>query len=424
MNKITKYSLFTVGSIVALMGAGACYVVATFDANTLKPRLSAWMSTEKQRTLQLNGPISLSFFPKLKLTLSDVELSERNAKTTFAKLSDVTISLQRWPLLSKRLIIDEVKVQGATINVVKNSTGLYNFADLLVVEKSQNQKQKEPLPEVLSDSESYTTPASTLPRFYIAQFDVTKSQINYQNQLSNKSLTFNDLSLFVESVSLQGVGRIDIKSQIQNAASAIDLKMATQLDQIKWANESDQLQITGFHHVIDGIMNDETFKLSLTTPKLLLTHSMAKAEIVSLSAFAIGAAGKIDTHIKLDMVTSDMQQVQAEALTATLAATQADTVVDLAANSTAQFNLASHLVDLPQLAIRGDVRQGDMPALPLTLSGNLNINVNTQVMRSVLKGELDKKPIEFSAEMNGFQKPDLRFAGNVTALGLDHYTMR
>ena len=72
MNKITKYSLYSVGSVVVLLAGSAFYITATFDANSLKPRLEAWVKAEKQRTLKFNGPISLSLFPKPGLALSDV----------------------------------------------------------------------------------------------------------------------------------------------------------------------------------------------------------------------------------------------------------------------------------------------------------------------------------------------------------------
>lgn len=58
MNKIAKYSLYSVGSVVALIAGSAFYITATFDANTLKPRLEAWVKSEKQRNLKFNGPIN------------------------------------------------------------------------------------------------------------------------------------------------------------------------------------------------------------------------------------------------------------------------------------------------------------------------------------------------------------------------------
>ncbi len=119
MNKVTKYSLYSVGTILALMAGAAVYVSATFDANSLKPRLASWVQSETHRTLRFDGPIGLKIFPKPSLSLQGLSLSEPNSDSTFVQITNANVVMQFWPLLSKHVVIDEVEIDGATVNLTK-----------------------------------------------------------------------------------------------------------------------------------------------------------------------------------------------------------------------------------------------------------------------------------------------------------------
>lgn len=383
MNKIAKYSLYSVGSVVALIAGSAFYITATFDANTLKPRLEAWVKAEKQRNLKFNGPINLSLFPKPGLTLTDVDLSERNADALFAHVSDARVSMQFWPLLSKKIIIDEVDVQGATINVVKNKTGQYNFADLTETKK---QTATKALPDMLTDSEPSSGAPASEPSFHLSQFNIAKSSVKYSDQQSGQLMTLKELSLFGDTITAQSAGHIDFSSRLQSSVPALDLQINTKLDQVKLDKKTGQVLLDGLYNVLDGKVDKDTFKLTLTVPKLNVTANSASAETISLSALLNGAARKVDANFKLEGISGDLQQINARALKLAMNASQADQTIKLTVNSPVNVKLETQAINLAQLAIRGDITSGEMKSVPIDLSGKLNAELKAQHVSTVMKG--------------------------------------
>ncbi len=418
MDKITKYSLYSIGAVIALIAGGAVYVSATFDANTLKPRLEALVKSEKQRTLKFNGPLSLSLFPKPGITLSDVSLSERNSDVQFAHINDARLVMQFWPLLSKQLVIDEVDIQGATIKLTKDKTGQYNFADLM--ETKNTSATKESTPEILTDSET-TSGSSPVPGFQLSQFNIAGSSVSYSDLQSGQQLKLSDLSLFGDGITVSGAEHIDFSSRLQSPSPALDLLLNTKLDRLNFDQKTGQWLLDGLHNVLDGKADKDVLKLTLTAPKLYIKGNTATADTMAVSTLLSGTARKVDAIFKLDGVSGDSQQIKARALKLDLTANQADQAVKMTINSPVNVNLATQTINLAQLAIRGDVTSGGMKAVPVDLSGKLNANLKAQQVNTVMKGALDRNPLDFSADVKGFKNPFIRFDVKAQSLDLNRY---
>lgn len=182
MDKITRYSLYSVGAVIALIGGAVVYVSATFDANALKPRLTSWVQAKTQRTLRFDGPVNLKIFPKPSLSITDISLSERNSETSFVQIANANVVMQFWPLLSKRIVIDEVGIDGATVNLIKEKSGNYNFTDLInssaktVTASSPAPVTKPAESEVLTDSE-VASGAAPAEAFRLSEFSIAKSTL-------------------------------------------------------------------------------------------------------------------------------------------------------------------------------------------------------------------------------------------------------
>ncbi|WP_316678224.1 AsmA family protein [uncultured Tolumonas sp.] len=417
MNKITKYSLYSAGSVVVLLAGSVFYITATFDANSLKPRLEAWVKAEKQRTLKFNGPISLSLFPKPGLALSDVNLSERNADALFAHVSNARVTMQFWPLLSKKFIINEVDIQGATINLIKDKTGQFNFADLADTNKPAGNKA---LPDVTGANQATNTTSSGSD-FHLAQFNIANSSFKYLDQQSGQQVMLSDLSLFGDTITAQSAGHIDFSSRLQSTAPVLDLQVNTKLDRVNFDKKTGQLLLDGLYNVLDGKLGKETFKLTLTAPKLNVTDKNTSADTISFSASLNGATRKIDSNFKLEGLSGDNQQVNAKTVKFDLNATQDTQAVKLAVSGPLAFKLAAQALSLPQLIIKGDVTNGDMKALPVDLTGKLAAEVKAQHINTALAGSLDQNPLALNADVKGFSNPAIRFDLKAQSLDLNRY---
>ena len=84
MKKVLKYIAYGLLSVLALLVITVGYVAATFNPNDYKSLIVKLVQEKKQRTLDLEGDIKLTFWPKLGADLGKVKLSEHNSAREFA----------------------------------------------------------------------------------------------------------------------------------------------------------------------------------------------------------------------------------------------------------------------------------------------------------------------------------------------------
>jgi AsmA protein len=120
-----------IGVLVLLLISAAAVLIATFDANRYKTLAIDWMKTERQRTLAIDGPIDLSFFPRLAVKVSKVRLSERARADEFAAIDEAALAVQVLPLLRKQLVIGRVSARGVRASYLRDAKGVRNIDDLV-----------------------------------------------------------------------------------------------------------------------------------------------------------------------------------------------------------------------------------------------------------------------------------------------------
>lgn len=179
-NPLRKF-LIAVGALLLVLVAGLAVLAATFDPNAYKGLAIDWMKTERQRTLVIDGPVKLSFFPRLAVQLSGVTLSEHGKSTEFMHLDEASLSVAVMPLLSKRLQVDGIAAKGVRAVWRRAADGSSNIDDLLA-------KKKPDEPEVAGGPEGEAL-----------AFDVS-------------GVKFEDLKLTVDDALAGVVGAVAVKS--------------------------------------------------------------------------------------------------------------------------------------------------------------------------------------------------------------------
>lgn len=131
---IRRVALGMLGLLLVL-AAVLTWLVMGFDANRYKGIAIEWMQTHHNRTLTINGPIGLSLFPRLQVTLADVALSEAGRPDEFAALESAELAVDVLPLLNRELVIGRIAARGLRANYLQNALGVRNIDDLLNPEK-------------------------------------------------------------------------------------------------------------------------------------------------------------------------------------------------------------------------------------------------------------------------------------------------
>jgi AsmA protein len=130
---IRRVALGVLGLLLVLI-AVVSWLVMGFDANRYKGVAIEWMQTHHNRTLAINGPIGLSLFPRLEITLADVSLSEAGQPDEFAAIEHAELAVDLMPLLGRELVISRIAAHGVRAVYLRNADGVRNIDDLLNAE--------------------------------------------------------------------------------------------------------------------------------------------------------------------------------------------------------------------------------------------------------------------------------------------------
>ena len=116
--------------LVLLAVAAGAWLVASFDPNRYKGIAVDWMKANRNRTLAIEGPISLSVFPRIAIQLDQVSLSEAGRSENFASIDHAALSVDLLPLLRGRVVVGRVEARGVRVQLLRDAKGKRNTDDL------------------------------------------------------------------------------------------------------------------------------------------------------------------------------------------------------------------------------------------------------------------------------------------------------
>ena len=126
-----RRTLIAVAALLAVVVALAIWLVATFNPDQYKGVAIDWMKAHRNRTLNIDGPITLSVFPRIELRLSRMRLSEAGRSDEFAALDDAAVAVEVLALLRGRIAVDRVQANGVRVVLLRDAKGRRNIDDLV-----------------------------------------------------------------------------------------------------------------------------------------------------------------------------------------------------------------------------------------------------------------------------------------------------
>jgi AsmA protein len=113
--------------LVALIAAAAILVLV--DPNDFKEDIAAQVEQATGRRLTIEGDLALRIFPRLHLRISDATLAAPPGfgPEPLARIREAEVRADLLPLLSGRLQMDALRMQGLTLRLVRDETGRANW---------------------------------------------------------------------------------------------------------------------------------------------------------------------------------------------------------------------------------------------------------------------------------------------------------
>jgi AsmA protein len=127
--RIGKILAIVVGAVIALIAVALLAVRLFVDPNDYKPRIAVAVKNGTGRELKLEGAIKLSVFPWIALELGPAALGNPPgfSEQPFVSFQHASVRVKLLPLLSRRLEVGRVEVDGLDLKLLKNPQGKGNW---------------------------------------------------------------------------------------------------------------------------------------------------------------------------------------------------------------------------------------------------------------------------------------------------------
>jgi len=226
LKKTIKIIAVLLGVVIALMVALAVALPLLIDPNKYKDDIVRAVKDNTGRELKIEGQLGLSVFPWIGLEAGAMELGNAPGfgPTPFAKIQSAGIKVRLVPLLSKKIVVDTVKLDGLALNLARNRQGRSNWDDL-VGEPKEGKKPK---------AEPKAAEKIALPAFGIGGIDIRRANITWSDQTSGAQYAVKNLDLktgtILRSQPVELKLAFDLESGDPPLRTRVDLKSRVAVD--------------------------------------------------------------------------------------------------------------------------------------------------------------------------------------------------
>ena len=124
-----KIVFIGIGSFIGLLLAATAYILLVIDPNEYKSEIISQVKTNTGREVQIDGDISWRIFPNIGVTLGQTRINnpEGFPEVALLELEAAQVDLAFFPLLSKRIEIGTISIQGLSVAIMTRADGVSNL---------------------------------------------------------------------------------------------------------------------------------------------------------------------------------------------------------------------------------------------------------------------------------------------------------
>ena len=177
MHKNLKLFLLVFLALLVLAMGGTWYAISTINPAQLTQLLSSSVKAATGRDLKIAGPVSLTIFPSIGVKAEDVSLSNATwaSGSDMIQLKRIDIGIRLLPLLSKRIEISRISLNGLDAHLQSNAAGEGNW--ILAAPLAQGV-----IANANTDKPESATPSNGDDSFVsIENVSLTDARISYQD---------------------------------------------------------------------------------------------------------------------------------------------------------------------------------------------------------------------------------------------------
>ncbi len=433
MNKLLKYAVFGFSGIVTLLIILVAFVAMTFNPNDYKPQIVKLVQDKKQRTLNIQGDIKLSFWPKIGADLGKVSLSEHNSPAEFAAIDSAKVSLALLPLLKKQLIVDTIYIDGAKANIIKHKDGTTNFDDLMSKDDSPSEiKFDIDGVNVTNSAATYLDEASGA-QYGISKFNLSSGHMALAEPVDLKAdftVTANQPQLSAK-VNLKGNFLADTKAK-HYVAKGLDATIAGDIAGGKNVNvalsgnvdansETTVYLVNGLKLVATGDFSGAQLAFDFAAPNLTVQKDEVSGQKATISISQEKAGDTMKANLVLADIKGTPKSIQSSGITGDISGNQGKRTIQGKFSSPFSGNLEDMVFDLTKLAGNLDIKDSALPngAMQGDFALSVHADMKKELVNSNFNLNVDSTKLAGDVAVAGFKQRHIKFNLNSPKLDLN-----
>jgi AsmA protein len=370
--------LIAFGVLIALLVVAVVVLVASFDANRFKPQIQDHVASRYQRTLAIDGDLSLSVFPRIAISIPATRLSERGSADPVASVGAARVSVELLPLLRGAVVADKIRIDKLTATVVRRADGSLSIDDLLG-------RDGQPAETGPKDGGGAIGPTA----IDIGGIEIIGAELRYVDEAAARTVGIHELDLVTGAIASRGTTPVKLAFVVRSDQPQAEAKVSAagnlQLDLPAGAVSGTGLTMTiGAQAELDG---QRKLNATVQAKGVEASTSSLVAETVELAARLIEPTRTVDAKLA-GPLTGD---------------------------------LAAMVFELPRLAGSIDIEDPALPqgkvAMPIEArlkadAGNERIELDTL---TTIEGSI----VDAKTRVSNFAKPRIDFDLQADKLDLD-----
>lgn len=436
MKKTLKYIAYSLLGLFALLLVLAGYVAATFNPNDYKSLVVKLVQEKKQRTLALDGDITLTFWPKLGANLGKVKLSEQNSERQFASINNAQVSLAVLPLLKKELVVDTIYIDGLNVTAIRHKDGSTNFDDLMSKDEEPSAQIKFDIDGVnVSNTEArfidemqdtvYLIKQLNLKTGHVAlatPFDV-KTSFELLTQKPKLNAKINVSGNFMADVERKHFVAKKLDASINGAVASLKNANITLTGDVDAKPENMEFLVDGLKFALKGNQEGATLVLNLSAPKLTVQKDVVTGKQAEISFSQEKGNDVTKANLTLADIKGSPRALQSSGVTGNLSMKQGTRKVQGKFSSPFTGDIEKLVFDLPKLI--GNLEITD-PALPKgAMQGAFNFKLHSDLKQEKINTDLaidvDDLHVKGNVGIASFSNPVFQFNLDLNKLDADKY---
>ena len=447
MKKILKYGLLGLVIVLVLVVGVISYVMATFNPNDYKPQIIQVVKDKQHRTLKLDGDITLTFFPSIGAKLNKISLSEFNSEKEFAAIADAHVSLALLPLLSKKVVVNEVGLSGVTVEVVKFKNGKTNLDDFFAKPETKEEIKSDDAPK-----------SASAVNFDIAGVSIAHTNLTYRDESTATQYSLKELNLKTGRIANGVPTKINFDSAIEankpqlNIATQIQTTLTFDLEKRLFKIEGLDLQVTGsavdirnlqikasgnasanlvvnefeaqnLAISVTGVKGKDTLAASLNMPSFTFTKDKVAVEKLLLNANLDGSIGKVVAMLSLQDMQGNAKSFKSSGLALDVDFKQAGQAFKLNLSTPLVGSLDEKQINFSNLVLALNATGEKFPggSISSEMKGSVQLDGERESVQLNLAGGLLQSQVKAKLAVKGFSIPVIRYDVEIDQFDADLY---